>query len=72
MFQYRFNKGSLEGMSLGNLLMTALTDITGCFEQAIKKASKILNIRGKVLPSTLANTHICAELEDGTLCRRRI
>jgi uncharacterized cofD-like protein len=53
-------------MSLGNLLMTALTDITGSFEQAIKKASKILNIRGKVLPSTLANTHICAELQDGT------
>ncbi len=67
LFQYRFNRGSLEGMSLGNLLMTALTDITGSFEQAIKKASKILHIRGKVLPSTLANTHICAELEDGTI-----
>lgn len=66
LFQYRFDRGSLEGMSLGNLLMTALTDITGSFEQAIKKASKILNIRGKVLPSTLTNTHICAELEDGT------
>lgn len=66
LFQYRFNRGSLDGMSLGNLLMTALTDITGSFEQAIKKASKILHIRGKVLPSTLANTHICAELEDGT------
>ena len=66
LFQYRFNRGSLDGMSLGNLLMTALTDITGSFEQAIKKASKILNIRGKVLPSTLKNTHICAELEDGT------
>lgn len=66
LFQYRFDRGSLEGMSLGNLLMTALTDITGSFEQAIKRASKILNIRGKVLPSTLANTHICAELEDGT------
>ncbi|NUN22901.1 MAG: uridine diphosphate-N-acetylglucosamine-binding protein YvcK [Candidatus Jettenia caeni] len=66
LFQYRFNRGSLEGMSLGNLLMAALTDITGSFEQAIKKASKILSIRGKVLPSTLTNTHICAELEDGT------
>ncbi|MCF6149978.1 MAG: uridine diphosphate-N-acetylglucosamine-binding protein YvcK [Candidatus Kuenenia sp.] len=66
LFQYRFDKGSLKGMSLGNLLMTALTDITGSFEQAIKKASKILNIRGKVLPSTLEDTHICAELEDGT------
>jgi uncharacterized cofD-like protein len=66
LFQYRFNRGSLDGMSLGNLLMAALTDITGSFEQAIKRASKILNIRGKVLPSTLKNTHICAELEDGT------
>ena len=65
LFQYRFNKGSLNGMSLGNLLMAALTDITGSFDLAIKKASKILNIRGKVLPSTLNDTHICAELEDG-------
>ncbi len=67
LFQYRFDRGSLEGMSLGNLLMTALTDITGSFEQAIKKASKILAISGKVLPSTLQDTHICAELEDGTI-----
>nr|WP_169703224.1 2-phospho-L-lactate transferase CofD family protein [Candidatus Kuenenia stuttgartiensis] len=65
LFQYRFNKGSLNGMSLGNLLMAALTDLTGSFDLAIKKASKILNIRGKVLPSTLNDTHICAELEDG-------
>lgn len=67
LFQYRFNKGSLEGMSLGNLLMTALTDMTGSFEQAIKKASKILAIKGKVLPSTLTSTHICAELKDGSV-----
>ncbi len=67
LFQYRFNKGSLNGMSLGNLLMAALTDITGSFEQAIKKAGKILSIKGKVLPSTLASTHICAELEDGSI-----
>ncbi len=67
LFQYRFNKGSLNGMSLGNLLMAALTDITGSFEQAIKKASKILAIKGKVLPSTLTSTHICAELKDGSI-----
>lgn len=40
LFQYRFNKGTLNGMSLGNLLMTALTDITGSFELAIKKQAK--------------------------------
>ena len=67
LFQYRFNKGSLNGMSLGNLLMAALTDITGSFDQAIKKASKILAIKGRVLPSTLTSTHICAELKDGSV-----
>ena len=67
LFQYRFNKGSLNGMSLGNLLMAALTDITGSFDQAIKKASKILTIKGRVLPSTLTSTHICAELKDGSV-----
>ncbi|HDY66204.1 MAG: uridine diphosphate-N-acetylglucosamine-binding protein YvcK [Candidatus Scalindua sediminis] len=66
LFQYRFNKGPLNGMSLGNLLMAALTDMTGSFELALKKASKILAIKGKVLPSTLTSTHICAELEDGS------
>ncbi len=67
LFQYRFKRGSLEGMSLGNLLMAALADITGSFELGIKKASKILAIKGKVLPSTLESTHICAELNDGTI-----
>lgn len=65
LFQYRFDKGLLNGINLGNLLMTALTDITGSFDKAIKKASRILSINGKVLPSTLTNTHICAELKDG-------
>ncbi len=72
LFQYRFNKGSLNGMSLGNLLMAALTDITGSFDQAIKKASKILTIKGKVLPSTLTSTHICAELKDGTVVEEEL
>jgi uncharacterized cofD-like protein len=72
LFQYRFNKGSLNGMSLGNLLMAALTDITGSFDQAIKKASKILTIKGRVLPSTLTSTHICAELKDGSVVEEEI
>jgi uncharacterized cofD-like protein len=67
LFQYRFDRGSLKGMSLGNLLMTALTDMTGSFELAIKKASKILAVSGKVLPCTLEDTHICAELVDSTI-----
>ncbi len=72
LFQYRFNRGSLKGMSLGNLFMTALTDITGNFELALKKASKILAISGKVLPCTLQDTHICAELADGTTVQEEV
>ncbi|MBM4046243.1 MAG: uridine diphosphate-N-acetylglucosamine-binding protein YvcK [Planctomycetes bacterium] len=72
LFQYRFKGGSLDGMSLGNLLMTALADMTGSFERAIAKASKILAIRGKVLPSTLEDTHICAELEDGSIIEEEL
>jgi len=66
LFQYRFSKGTYKGMSLGNLLIAAMAEKTGSFEQAIKKLSRLLNIRGKVLPSTLTDTHICAELEDGS------
>jgi uncharacterized cofD-like protein len=69
LFQYRFEKGSLEGHSFGNLLIAALTKVTGSFESAIKEVSRILNIKGKVLPSTLENVHICAEFEDGTIIK---
>lgn len=65
LFNYRFDRGTLNGMSLGNLFIAALAKITGSFEQALKETSSILAIRGKVLPSTLRDTHICARLEDG-------
>lgn len=67
LFQYRFEEGDLKGHSLGNLLIAALTKITKNFETAIKEVSKILNLKGGVYPSTLHDTHICAELEDGTI-----
>ncbi len=67
LFQYRFEEGGLEGHSFGNLFIAALTKTTGSFEKAIKQVGKILAIKGKVLPSTLQDTHICAELEDGTV-----
>ncbi len=67
LFQYRFPKGSLEGRSFGNLFLTALADITGSDEESIKETSKILKIRGKVLPVTLDNVDLCAILEDGSV-----
>lgn len=67
LFQYRFKSGSgLEGHSFGNLFLTAMGQITGDMFSAIKESSKVLNISGRVLPSTLDNIKLAAEMEDGT------
>lgn len=68
MFQYRFaSSKSLEGHSLGNLMLAALTDITGDFARAVEQMSNILNIQGKVLPAANQRITLHAELEDGTI-----
>jgi len=67
LFQYRFPNKGLEGMSMGNLLIAALTKVTGSFEQAVKETSKILSIKGKAISPIIGNTHICAELTDGNI-----
>ncbi|MFO7956828.1 MAG: uridine diphosphate-N-acetylglucosamine-binding protein YvcK [Candidatus Brocadiia bacterium] len=66
LFQYRFRQGSFDGMSLGNLAIAAMIDLEGSFERGLSQLSRLLNIRGKVLPPTTENCHICAELEDGS------
>ena len=70
LFQHRFNSGSgLDGHSFGNLFIAAMSEITGDFEAAVKESSKVLAVRGKVLPVTLDNVVLCAELADGsTVC----
>jgi len=67
LFQHRFQNGApdLTGHSFGNLLIAALTTITGDFEKALQETSNILAIRGRVLPSTLSHVTLCAELADG-------
>ncbi|HAC62741.1 MAG TPA: hypothetical protein DCF68_04210 [Cyanothece sp. UBA12306] len=66
LFQYRFQAGDgLTGHSFGNLFLTVLTDITGDLEQAIAASSKVLAVRGKVLPATLSDVRLWAELSDG-------
>jgi len=69
LFQYRFAEGveGLDGHSFGNLLIAAMTRITGDFEKAVKETSNILAIRGRVLPSTIEQVKLQAELLDGTL-----
>jgi len=72
LFQYRFKLGSLEGMSVGNLIIAAMSDMEGGFEKGIKAISRLLKIGGKVLPSTITDCHVCAELEDGTIVEREV
>jgi uncharacterized cofD-like protein len=67
LFQYRFREGEgLKEHSFGNLFITAMTQVTGSFEEAIKASSKILAIRGRVIPSTLEKVRLKAEYSDGT------
>lgn len=68
LFQHRFNKGNnLTGHSLGNLILAAMTNITGDFMHAIREMSKVLNVRGRVLPAANRSVILNAEMEDGTI-----
>lgn len=67
LFQYRFGRGEgLEGHSFGNLFIAAMCDITGDFEEAVRESSRVLAVRGRVLPSTLAQVALRAEHDDGS------
>ena len=70
LFQYRFAGGKgLAGHSFGNLFLTALTQITGEFSEAVKQSSKALAIMGSIYPSTSRNVQLEAELVDGRVVR---
>ncbi|WP_448378871.1 gluconeogenesis factor YvcK family protein [Fervidobacterium sp.] len=66
LFNYRFQDGSLKGHSVGNIILAALTKITGSFAEAVAKASDILAIKGRVLPVSLQMARLLAIFEDGT------
>lgn len=68
MFQYRFSASKdLGGHSLGNLMITALTDITGDFSSAIAEMSKVLKVHGKVIPAANKKVNLHAEMIDGSI-----
>nr|WP_304216198.1 YvcK family protein [Fredinandcohnia onubensis] len=68
LFQHRFAGGNgLSGHSLGNLILAAMTTITGDFVHAVGEMSKVLNVRGKVLPAANKSVILHAEMEDGTV-----
>ena len=64
LFQYRFSgAGDLSGHSFGNLFITALADITGSFEGAVAESGKVLSVSGRVLPSTLHDVKLVADMQ---------
>ncbi|WP_062354331.1 gluconeogenesis factor YvcK family protein [Bacillus kwashiorkori] len=68
MFQHRFHSnGDLSGHSLGNLILAAMTNITGNFAYAVQELSRVLNVKGKVLPASNQIVVLHAEMEDGTI-----
>jgi len=65
LFQYRFSDGSgLAGHSFGNLFIVAMSGVVGNFEDAIRQTSRVLAVRGQIIPSTLANVTLCAKMDD--------
>jgi uncharacterized cofD-like protein len=63
LFQYRFNEvDSLDGHNFGNLFIAAMADVTGSFERAILESGRVLAVQGRILPSTLNDVTLCADL----------
>lgn len=69
-----FKNPKLEGLKFGDIYLTAMKEAVGDFSSSVEESSKILNMTGKVLPVTLDQIKICAELEDGTVveCKDKI
>lgn len=69
LFNYRFESGGLAGYSFGNIFLSALEKIKGDFASAVLEASRVLNVRGRVLPVTLDNVRLNAKLSDGKIIK---
>ncbi len=66
LFTYRFNKGTgISGMTFGNLFLAAVTDIVGSQEKAIETTSKLLSVKGKIVPVSYEDVKLVAEFENG-------
>jgi uncharacterized cofD-like protein len=65
LFQYRFanDDKSLKGHSFGNLFISSMAEVTGSFEQAIAESGRVLAVSGRVLPATLENVHLIADIQ---------
>lgn len=66
LFQYRFADGDLSGHPFGNLILAALTEVTGSFDEAVRECSRVLKVNGRVIPGTLQQVRLWAERMDGS------
>ena len=62
---YRFEKGELKGHNFGNLLIAAITDVLGSEDKAIEELSKVLNIKGQIIPISTDDVDLVAEYSNG-------
>ncbi|MCC6236764.1 MAG: YvcK family protein [Dehalococcoidia bacterium] len=72
LFQYRFDDRSgngLEGHAFGNLFIVAMSRVTGSMEEAIRETSRVLRVRGRIVPATLSDVALVARMDDGTVIR---
>lgn len=67
LLNYKFNNGRLRSLNFADIYLSAMQGVHGDFAESVKQSQKIFNITGKVLPVTLEEIKICAELEDGTV-----
>ncbi len=68
LFQYRFTHGEgLQGHTFGNLFIAAMTEITGDFQEALRLSSRVLAVKGRVLPATLESVVLRATMDDGSI-----
>ena len=70
LFQYRFEQGHcLKGHSFGNLLIAAMTGVTGSFDKALVESSRVLAVHGRIIPATMANLRLSVKLHSGDVIR---
>ncbi len=69
LFAYRLKNGGLSGHTFGNLFLSVLEHMTGDFQGALNLAAEVLNTKGKVIPVTLTNTRLVAELASGKIVK---
>lgn len=69
LFNFRFQRGELEGHNFGNLLLTALSKMEGDFQRGVERAMALLNVEGEVIPVTTEDAQLHAELENGQIIK---